>query len=117
MLFPLVGLFHILWLAWTIWDDRYEPFPDIAWLQVLWLAGYTLFWLAACDFRKWGARGYIALTMIDLSIYLLVKNHKLHVEYISNLCLIDVLFSFFLFYYYKQFKPLTPKGGSDTPDP
>jgi hypothetical protein len=103
MLFPLVALFHVLWFAWTIWDDRHEPFPDMAWLQVLWLAGYTIFWLAACDLRKWGALGYIMLTILDSSIFLAVRYHKLPFEYISNLCLIDGLFSFFLLFYYKRF--------------
>ncbi len=27
ILFPLVGLFHILLLLWTIWGDHHEPFP------------------------------------------------------------------------------------------
>jgi len=34
MLFPLVALFHVLWLLFTIWDDRNEPFPGIVWLEV-----------------------------------------------------------------------------------
>ncbi len=104
ILFPAVGLFHVLWLLWTIWDDRSLHFPGIEWLQVLWLAGYTLFWLAACDFRKWGATGYIILTLINASIYLAVRNSKLSVLYMSNMFLLDGLFSVFLVFYYKRFR-------------
>lgn len=103
MLFPLVGLFHILWLLYTLWDDRHEPFPDVAWLQVLWMTGYVTFWLAACDLRKWGAMGYILLTLVDSSLYVGAMYHKVPPVYISNLCLIDGLFSFFLLFYYKRF--------------
>lgn len=104
MLFPLVGLFHILWLLWTIWDDRHVPFPGIEWLQVLWIMAYTFFWLAACDMRKWGAFGYIVLTILDTSLYLAARNHKVSELYMSNLFLIDGLFSFFLLFYYKRFR-------------
>ena len=103
MLFPLVGLFHVLWLLWTVWDDRHEPFPDIAWLQVLWMTGYTIFWLGACDLRKWGALGYIILMIVDACIYLAARNHKVPETYISNMFLLDGLFSFFLVFYYRKF--------------
>ena len=103
ILFPLVGLFHVLWLLWTIWDDRGEPI-DIAWLQILWLAGYTFFWIAACDLRRWGAIGYFVLSLADVSLYLAARNHKIDQVYISNLFLLDCLFSFFLLVYYKKLR-------------
>ena len=104
VLFPLVGLFHLLMLVWTIWSDRYLHFPDIAMLEVAWMIGYTFFWIAACDFRKWGASGYFLLTLIDTSIYLAIRNGKLPLEYRSNMFLLDGLFSFFLLVYYKRFR-------------
>ncbi len=103
MLFPLVGLFHVLWLLWTIWDDRHEPFPDVAWLQVLWLAAFTIFWIAACDLRKWGALAYVGLMIVDVGINFAAKKHKLPPEYVSNMFLVDGLFSMFLVIYYKKF--------------
>lgn len=103
MLFPLVGLFHVLWLLWTIWSDHTAPFPGIEWLQVLWMAGYTLFWLAACDLHKWGALGYIVLTLINASLYLAIRNNSLSILYMSNIFLIDGLFSVFLVFYYRKF--------------
>jgi len=104
VLFPLVGLFHVLWLAGTIWADRNIHFPDIAWLEVLWLVGYTSCWIAACDFRKWGATGYILLTLLNTSLYFAIRNGKAPIDYMSNMFLIDGLFSIFLLVYYKRFR-------------
>jgi hypothetical protein len=103
VLFPLVALFHVLWLIWTIWSDRYLHFPDLALLEVCWMIGYTVFWIVACDFRKWGALGYFALTLVNTCIYLAVRNGKLPAGYESNMFLLDGLFSVFLLIYYKRF--------------
>src|SRR4051812_28888626 len=84
ILFPLVGLAHILWLLWTIWNDRYVPFGGIEWLQVLWLLGYTVCWLAASDMRKWGALGYMLLTLLNIILFLTVKNFNDRELYMSN---------------------------------
>lgn len=102
-MFPMVAIFHVLWLGYLIWDDRHEPFPDVAWLQAAWMIGYTVFWIAACDLRKWGALGYILVTLIDTGVYFGAWNHKISAEYVSNIFLIDGLFSFFLLFYYKRF--------------
>ena len=104
ILFPLIGLFHILWLLWTIWDDHHIPFPGIVWLEVLWMIGYTTFWIAACDFRKWGASGYIFLTLLNAALYLAIMNGKVSRDYLSNMFLLDGLFSVFLVFYYKRFR-------------
>ncbi len=104
MLFPLVGLFHVLWLLLFIVLDYKEPFPNIVWLGVVWTLGYTVFWLAACDLRKWGALGYIALTLINTVLYYIPFKGGVHTEYGSNMPLIDGLFSFFLVFYYRRFK-------------
>jgi hypothetical protein len=104
ILFPLVGLFHILMLGWVIWDDRFLSFPGIEWLQVLWLVGYTVCWIAICDLRKWGAIGYIALTAVNVALQFAVRSGKVSWIYTSNLELIDVFLCLFLFLYYKLFR-------------
>jgi hypothetical protein len=104
LLFPLVGLFHIVWTVGIIWDDRHVPFPGIAWLELLWMIGYTGFWIAACDLRKWGASGYILLTLLNTGLYLAIRNGKMPIDYMSNMFLLDGLFSVFLVFYYKRFK-------------
>ena len=101
---PLIGLFHVLWLLYTIWSDRHEPFPGVVWLEVLWMVGYTTFWIVACDLRKWGAMGYFVLTLLDASLYLAARNGKIPRDYISNMFLLDGLFSVFLLMYYKRFR-------------
>ena len=101
--FPLIGLFHLLLLLWTVWDDRKEPF-DIVWLEVAWLVGYTFFWIAACDLRKWGAMGYFLLTLLNISLYLATRNHKIPQGYFSNMFLLDGLFSIFLLFSYKKLR-------------
>lgn len=103
ILFPIVGLFHILWLLWTIWDDRHVPFPDVVWLELVWMVGYTTFWLAACDLRKWGALGYVLLTMLDVLFSLAAYYGKIGHSYPSNMFLLDVVFSMFILFYYKRF--------------
>ncbi len=104
ILFPLVGLAHILWLLVTLWGDRQEPFPSLVWLEVVWMVGYTTFWIAASNFRRWGALGYILLTILNASLYLAIRNQKLPVDYLSNMFLIDGVLSVFLLFYYKQFR-------------
>jgi len=103
ILFPLVALAHVVWLLWTIWNDRSAPFGGIEWLQVLWLLGYTICWITASDFRKWGAIGYMLLTMVNITLFLTVKNYTNRDLYMSNMFLLDGVFSFFLLFYFKRF--------------
>ena len=104
ILFPLVGLFHVLLLGWYVWSDRSVPFPSIVFLELVWMTGYTVFWIAASDFRKWGALGYIVLTIINASLYLAIRNGMISRDYMSNMFLLDGLFSVFLLFYYKKFR-------------
>ncbi len=104
MLFPLVGLFHVVLTLYIIWSDHYLPFPGIEWLGALWLLAYTVFWIAACDLRRWGALGYICLTIVDAAVYLAIYNHKLNQIYESPMLVIAALFSVFLLFYFKKFK-------------
>ena len=102
--FPVIGLFHVLWFFYIVWSDRHEPFPDPVWLEALWMLGYTTCWIAACDLRKWGAMGYILLTLLNASLYLAIRNGKMSRDYMSDMFLIDGLFSIFLVFYFKRFK-------------
>ena len=104
ILFPLVGLAHILWLLWIVWGNRHAPLNGIEWLQVLWMLGYTTFWIAACDYRKWGALGYIALMMLNAILFLSIKNINDRELYMSPIFLVDGIFSFILLFFYKRFR-------------
>ena len=103
MLFPFIALFHVLFIFWIVWSDRNAPFPGIEWLELVWMTGYTLFWLAACDLRKWGAQGYIVMALLNTGLFLAARNRMISTSYVSNMFIIDLLFSFFLVYYYKIF--------------
>ena len=103
MLFPFIALAHLLWLVWTIWNNTSVPVGGVEWLQVLWLLVYTICWLAACDLRKWGAIGYMLLTMTNVVIFLTARTVYARDVYMSSIFLIDVMFCFFLLLYYKRF--------------
>jgi hypothetical protein len=65
---------------------------------------YTFFWFAACDLRRWGAVGYILLTIINGSLSIAARNGKLPIDYCSNMFELDALFSIVLLFYYKRLK-------------
>ena len=99
-LFPLVALFHIAMLIYVVWNDISEPY---AWIQILWMLGYTVFWLFICDMKKWAALGYLALTVIDLVLRFTLKSPDNLAIYVSDMFILDVLFSFFVLFYYRRF--------------
>jgi hypothetical protein len=93
VMMPFIAAAHLFWLLWTIW---------MLWLQVGWMLGYTIFWIAACDLRRWGAIGYILLTVLNTSIFLGVKSIYTRDIYTSNLFILDALFSFYLVFFYRR---------------
>jgi len=100
VIFPLAAVFHCLWLVWLIWSDRREPFPDEVWLQVLWMVLFTLCWVWAAGMSKKGAAGYILLTVADVVIYLLARNHLVAVTAVFPIFPVDVLMSMALLFYF-----------------
>lgn len=102
IIMPLVAVAHVLGLMWIIFHTNAGNI-EMQWLQIVWMVAYTASWIAACDLRKWGAFSYIVLTLVNVTLYLTVKNFYDRDFYMSNLFLIDGMFSFFLLFYYKQF--------------
>src|SRR5690242_18532794 len=74
ILFPLVALFHIAMLLFSIWNYSTEPFLSIAWVQPLWMLLYSLSWLFVCDMKRWAAYVYIALTTLNLMLRMALKS-------------------------------------------
>ncbi len=103
VLFPSVVLFHILWLLGAVWSCVQQPTIGMG-LNVIWMIGYTAFWIGVSDQKKWGAFGYIGLTVINIIMYLSFKSHYDRAMYMSSLFLIDILFCFFIMFYFKRFK-------------
>lgn len=101
VMMPFIAAAHLFWLLWTIWMCATGSFAML-WLQVGWMLGYTIFWIAACDLRRWGAIGYILLTVLNTSIFLGVKSIYTRDIYTSNLFILDALFSFYLVFFYRR---------------
>lgn len=97
-MFPLVALFHVAMLLYSIWNASSEPLSSIIWLQPLWMVGYTISWLFVCDMKKWAAYTYIALALIDLILF---ATHQ--TDYTSALFLMDIVFAFFILVYFRRF--------------
>lgn len=104
ILFPLVALFHVLAFAYSLWSVHDVPFPAIDWLQPLWMLCFTACWLAACDLRRWGALGYILFTTINIILRFAVKS-PIEQDVLTNaLFPADILFSFFIMFYFRRFR-------------
>ena len=104
VVFPLVAGFHVLWLCITLTDFKTSGLSSEFMIRASWMILFTIFWIAACDRRKWGAMGYLTLTLIDISLFIFLKTPYQRLTYLSSLYLLDAIFSFFLLFYFKQFE-------------
>jgi hypothetical protein len=100
VMFPLVALFHIVLLAYNIYDASSEHITSLYWLQPLWMLAYTIAWLFVCDMRRWAAYTYIAITTINMAVHFFVKDELYH----SSLFLIDAVFAMIVMAYIKRFE-------------
>jgi hypothetical protein len=105
ILFPLVALFHLVMLGYSLWTFASQGVLDtfIGGGSTLVVLLYTILWLAVCDARRWGAIGYMALTAITLLLQFATP-HQSEWRYVGDaLSPFDVLMCFFLLFYYKRF--------------
>lgn len=104
MLFPWVALFHLVLCCISIWIYRTEPFPSVGWLQPLWIVASTVVWVFICDMKRWAAYSYVFLTSLSLLLRFLLKMDVTEISlYSSALFPMDVIFSFFVLYYFRRF--------------
>ncbi len=101
-LFPWVALFHIAMLLFSIWNYRTEPFPSMVWLQPLWMLCFTVSWIFICDMKRWAAMVYIGLTTLNLFLRFYLKDPMLLNNLTDTLFPIDILFTFFVMFYFRQ---------------
>ncbi|MDR3680292.1 MAG: hypothetical protein P4L41_10040 [Flavipsychrobacter sp.] len=101
LLFPLVALFHILWLLYSLWLARTATPANMEWVQPLWMLAYTTFWIFTCDGRKWAAIGYILLACLNLALYFGLIRYQRDM-FTSPIFPTDLLFSFFIFFFYRR---------------
>lgn len=66
------------------------------------MLGYTTFWVAATAMKKWGALGYILITIVNVIIHYSIHDHAQLELYGSTFYLIDIVFCFFLLVYYRK---------------
>jgi hypothetical protein len=104
LLFPLVALYHLFLLGYTIWLLHDAPFPGTEWLMMAVILLFSVFWFLVCDMRKVGALGYLALTSVNLIIMFGLKSFISKDVYTNSLFPTDVLFSFFVLFYYRTFE-------------
>jgi hypothetical protein len=104
VVFPLVALFHLVCLAMALVSLARFPTGTAVRINALWLAGYTLFWLAATAMRRWGAWGYLLLTIVNIMLFYSLTNSSDKNTFVSSLFLLDILFAFFLLLHYKKLR-------------
>ena len=103
VLFPLVALFHTGLLLYGVYEYSSEPLGKI-WVQPLWLLAYAIRWLFICDMKKWAAYAYISLTALNLILRFVLKTPMDIVYYTDALFPADILFTFFVFFYFRRFE-------------
>lgn len=106
--FPLIGLFLLGIAANEFWnyasDDNFSP---IYWWRPILFLVYFLFWIPICFAKKWGALGFLILTILGMSFFLFSPNIPVK-RAIGDVLVMpipaNVLFSFLVLFYYRRMK-------------
>lgn len=101
-MFPLVALFHLVMLGYSIWNYHTEPFPSVGWVQPLWMLCYAALWLFATGMKKWAAYAYIALVTLNLTLRLVLKSPIALNDFTDALFPMDIIFAMILMAYIKK---------------
>lgn len=104
VVFPLVALFHVVMLVYNVWIFRSEPFPSEGWVFPGIFFLYTICWLFVCDLKRWAAFGYVILTATSIILRYTLKDWAKIELYADTLFPYDILFTFFIMFFYKRFK-------------
>ncbi|MBS1588791.1 MAG: hypothetical protein JST52_04175 [Bacteroidetes bacterium] len=102
MFFPFVALFHLFMLSYGIWMYRDWPVFSIDWLSNAWLLTYFIVWIFVCDFQRWAANIYLALTVFNILLYYLLPSYN-RVLFTPPFLPVYILFSFLLLWFYRKF--------------
>lgn len=104
MLFPWVALFHAGLFVYLILDYAgSEPITSPLWLQPVYMLLYTISWLFVCDMKRWAVYMYIALTSLSMILQMSLKAGFDKDMYTDLLFPVNILFCFFLLFYFKRF--------------
>ena len=99
ILFPMVALFHVGVLGYNIYIYSTEPLL----IQLIWLLLYTVSWIFVCDLKRWASIMYMALTTLNLLLRFVLKSPIEASNFTDALFPADILFTFFVMYYFKKF--------------
>lgn len=103
VLFPLVALFHLLMLIYSIWNFYGFPLFSIYWISTLWVLVYTVTWLFVCDLKRWAMSVYTGLSALSVVLQYFISNKSDLQLYTPSFYVIYLLFTFFILFYYKKF--------------
>lgn len=104
IVFPLVALFHVGVLLYLLYDAIADPVYGAVMMQPVLMLLYTVAWLFVCDMKKWAALVYIGLTTMNLLLRFTLVDPSMLNNYTDVLFPADVLFTFFVMFYFKRFQ-------------
>lgn len=106
--FPLIGLFLLamtIFEGWSFIGD--DSVSRIYWFRPVIMFLYFIFWTGTCLARKWGALGFIVLTVVNVSFHLFGPDIIMK-RALGDLLFIPIpvnlLFSFLLLFFFRRFK-------------
>lgn len=103
VVFPMLGIFHVIMFLFQLWLTSSEPFPDIIWLQPLWSLLFMLAFIGVWLMKKVAAYAYLILTTINVLIYFFTDIFSRDL-YISAMWFLAILFCFPVLVYFKRFR-------------
>lgn len=100
--FPWIAIGHIAFLLYLVYDAVTDPIGGLMLVQPLYMLLYTIAWLFVCDMKKWAAYAYVGLTTLNLVLRIALVNEMDKVYFTDVIFPADILFTFFVLFYYKK---------------
>lgn len=109
VVFPIVALFLIFFTIYdaTQWIGN-ENVMYLNWWRPVPIAIYTVFWIAATLFKRWGAIAFVIFTILHLAAIIFLKESmwvgRLLDNFMVNPVPLALIFSAILLIYYRKIK-------------
>lgn len=101
--FPWIGIFHVGLLLYMLYSYIADPVSGWILMQPVFMVTFTIIWLFVCDMKKWAAFAYLGLTTLNLILRFVVTDQSILNNFTDTLFPADILFTFFVMFYFKQF--------------
>ena len=102
--YPILLLAHLGALGYILYGFLGEFESLTSWINVGWAIGFTLFWAGATLRYRWGALGYILLTIADIATYYAATQNAYLRFYVSSFFIFNLVLSIALLWHYRQLK-------------